>query len=127
MSTFVDKTDIFIKAGKGGNGAVSFRREKYVAKGGPDGGDGGHGGNVVFCVDPGENTLVRFRYKRKYIAENGEEPKIEELANAHSTRVLGKLPIDPELASVSDRGVVELFEGDYLESCADYIENKLPV
>ena len=55
------------------------------------------------------------------------DSKIEELANAHSTRVLGKLPIDPELASVSDRGVVELFEGDYLESCADYIENKLPV
>ena len=75
MSSFVDKTDIFIKAGKGGNGAVSFRREKYVAKGGPDGGDGGHGGNVVFCVDPGENTLIRFRYKRKFIAENGEDGK----------------------------------------------------
>ncbi len=75
MSGFVDKTDIFIKAGKGGNGAVSFRREKYVAKGGPDGGDGGRGGNVVFVVDPGENTLIRFRYKRKFIAENGEDGK----------------------------------------------------
>ncbi|MBR5296174.1 MAG: GTPase ObgE [Clostridia bacterium] len=75
MSSFVDKTDIFIKAGKGGNGAVSFRREKYVSKGGPDGGDGGHGGNVVFRVDEGENTLVKFRYKRKFIAENGEDGK----------------------------------------------------
>lgn len=75
MASFVDKTDIFIKAGKGGNGAVSFRREKYVAKGGPDGGDGGHGGNVVFCVDKGENTLIKFRYKRKFIAENGEDGK----------------------------------------------------
>lgn len=75
MSVFVDKTDIFIKAGKGGNGAVSFRREKYVAKGGPDGGDGGHGGNVIFQVDKGENTLIKFRYQRKFIAENGEDGK----------------------------------------------------
>ena len=75
MSVFVDKTDIFIKAGKGGNGAVSFRREKYVARGGPDGGDGGHGGNVVFVVDEGENTLIKFRYKRKFVAENGEDGK----------------------------------------------------
>ncbi len=75
MSVFVDKTDIFIKAGKGGNGAVSFRREKYVSHGGPDGGDGGHGGNVVFVVDQGENTLIKFRYKRKFIAENGEDGK----------------------------------------------------
>ncbi|MBQ4037399.1 MAG: GTPase ObgE [Clostridia bacterium] len=75
MSVFVDKTDIFIKAGKGGGGAVSFRREKYVAKGGPDGGDGGRGGSVIFAVDEGENTLIKFRYKRKFIAENGEDGK----------------------------------------------------
>ncbi len=75
MTSFVDKTDILIKAGAGGNGAVSFRREKYVARGGPDGGDGGHGGNVVFRVDPGENTLIRFRYKRKFVAQNGEDGK----------------------------------------------------
>ncbi len=75
MSNFVDKTDIVVKAGKGGNGAVSFRREKYVARGGPDGGDGGHGGNVVFVVDKGENTLIKFRYKRKFIAESGEDGK----------------------------------------------------
>ena len=75
MAVFVDKTDIYIQAGKGGNGAVSFRREKYVAKGGPDGGDGGRGGNVVFVVDEGENTLIKFRYKRKFIAPNGEDGK----------------------------------------------------
>jgi len=75
VSVFVDKTDIFVKAGKGGNGAVSFRREKYVAKGGPDGGDGGKGGSVIFRVDEGENTLIKFRYKRKFIAENGEDGK----------------------------------------------------
>lgn len=68
---FVDKVKIYIRAGDGGNGAISFRREKYVSHGGPDGGDGGRGGNIVFRVDPGSNTLLAFRYKRKFIAGNG--------------------------------------------------------
>ena len=68
---FSDFAKIFIKAGDGGNGAVTFHREKYVAAGGPDGGDGGKGGNVVFVADKNINTLMDFRYKRKYIAENG--------------------------------------------------------
>lgn len=68
---FIDKAKIFIKAGKGGNGAISFHREKYVAAGGPDGGDGGKGGNVVFKVELGMTTLMDFRYKRKYVAQNG--------------------------------------------------------
>ncbi len=72
---FVDNVKIYIKAGDGGNGAVSFRREKYVAAGGPDGGDGGHGGNVVFRVDPGTNTLLAFRYKHKFIAQRGGDGK----------------------------------------------------
>ena len=69
---FVDIAKIKIKAGSGGNGAVSFRREKYVAAGGPDGGDGGKGGNIVFKVDDNLATLADFRYKRKYTASNGE-------------------------------------------------------
>ncbi len=69
---FIDIAKIKIKAGSGGNGAVSFRREKYVAAGGPDGGDGGKGGNVVFQVDDNLSTLADFRYKRKYAAQNGE-------------------------------------------------------
>ncbi len=69
---FVDVAKIKIKAGSGGNGAVSFRREKYVAAGGPDGGDGGRGGNIVFQVDDNLSTLADFRYKRKYTAPNGE-------------------------------------------------------
>lgn len=68
---FVDIAKIKIKAGNGGNGAVSFRREKYVAAGGPDGGDGGRGGNIVFQVDDNLSTLADFRYKRKYTAQNG--------------------------------------------------------
>ncbi|MCR5150542.1 MAG: GTPase ObgE [Clostridiales bacterium] len=69
---FIDTAKIKIKGGSGGNGAVSFRREKYVAAGGPDGGDGGHGGSVIFKVNDNLSTLSDFRYKRKYIAPNGE-------------------------------------------------------
>jgi len=69
---FIDSAKIYIKAGDGGNGAVSFHREKYIAKGGPDGGDGGKGGDVIFVADEGMRTLQDFRYKRKYRAESGQ-------------------------------------------------------
>jgi len=69
---FIDVAKITIKAGDGGNGKVSFHREKYVNAGGPDGGDGGRGGNVVFVVDTNMSTLMDFKYKRKYFAENGQ-------------------------------------------------------
>ena len=70
---FIDHAEVTIKSGKGGDGHVSFRREKYVAAGGPDGGDGGRGGDVIFEIDKGMSTLQNFRYKRKFVAENGEE------------------------------------------------------
>ena len=70
-TSFVDKARITVKAGSGGNGCVSFHREKYVAAGGPDGGDGGNGGSIVLQVDDNLSTLMDFRYKRKYTAENG--------------------------------------------------------
>ena len=81
-SSFVDKARISVHAGKGGDGAVAFHREKYVAAGGPDGGDGGRGGNVVFTVDENMSTLMDFRYKRKYVAGNG--------ANGSGKRCYGK-------------------------------------
>lgn len=93
---FVDKARIKIKAGDGGDGAVSFHREKYVAAGGPDGGDGGCGGNVVFQVDDNFSTLIDFRYKRKYIAQNGE--------NGGAKRCTGKSA--PDLVIKVPRGTV---------------------
>ena len=79
---FVDVAKIHLKAGNGGNGAVSFHREKYVAAGGPDGGDGGKGGDIVFCADSNLSTLADFRYKRKYQAESGQ--------NGGTSRCTGK-------------------------------------
>ncbi|MBP3691887.1 MAG: GTPase ObgE [Clostridia bacterium] len=79
---FADIAKVYLRAGNGGNGAVSFHREKYVAAGGPDGGDGGRGGNVVFVADNNLSTLADFRYKRKYVAENG--------ANGGASRCSGK-------------------------------------
>lgn len=70
---FADSAKVFIKSGKGGDGHVSFRRELYVANGGPDGGDGGRGGDIIFEVDDGSNTLTDFRHVRKYVAGSGEE------------------------------------------------------
>jgi len=70
---FVDKAEITVKAGKGGNGSVSFHREKYVAAGGPDGGDGGRGGDIIIKADTNMSTLMDFRYKRKYAAGNGAD------------------------------------------------------
>ena len=69
---FVDTAKIFIQAGRGGNGAVSFRRELYIEKGGPDGGDGGRGGDVIFRATKDLNTLLNFRYKPELKAKNGE-------------------------------------------------------
>ena len=68
---FADRANIYIRSGKGGDGHVSFRRELFVAAGGPNGGDGGKGGDIIFVVDEGLNTLSEFRYNRKYCAEDG--------------------------------------------------------
>ena len=81
-TSFVDKARISVHAGKGGDGAVAFHREKYVAAGGPDGGDGGRGGSVIFVADDNMSTLMDFRYKRKYVAGNG--------ANGQGKRCYGK-------------------------------------
>ncbi|CAH2214180.1 GTPase ObgE [Tepidibacter aestuarii] len=89
---FIDKARIFVKSGKGGNGAVAFRKEKYVPAGGPAGGDGGNGGNVVFEVDEGLRTLMDFRYKTKYSAENGEDGKKKRMHGKSVEDLVLKVP-----------------------------------
>lgn len=69
---FADRARIYVRSGKGGDGHVSFRREKYVPSGGPDGGDGGNGGSVILEIDDGLNTLTDYRHVRKYHAQDGE-------------------------------------------------------
>ncbi|MCX7747806.1 MAG: GTPase ObgE [Clostridia bacterium] len=89
---FIDSAKIFIKAGDGGNGIVSFHREKYVAAGGPDGGDGGRGGDVVFVVDEGIRTLADFRYKRKYKAEPGQHGGASNCTGRSGEDLIIKIP-----------------------------------
>lgn len=89
---FVDNVKIYIKAGDGGNGAISFHREKYVSHGGPDGGDGGHGGSIVFRVDKGTNTLLAFRYKHKFVAANGENGKGNKFHGATADNLIISVP-----------------------------------
>ena len=90
---FTDYTKIIIKSGDGGNGAATFRREKYVAAGGPDGGDGGNGGNVYFQVDKDKNTLIDFRYNRKFKAKNGENGSGSHCNGKYGEDLYIKVPI----------------------------------
>ena len=90
---FSDYTKIYVKAGDGGDGAVAFHREKYVAAGGPDGGDGGRGGNVVFQVDTNLNTLEDLRYHRKFVAKNGENGKGGKMFGKNGEDIVIKVPM----------------------------------
>lgn len=90
---FFDIAEVYLKAGDGGNGIVSFAREKYVPNGGPDGGDGGDGGHVIFKVDTGLRTLVDFRYKRKYIAPDGEKGGNRNMSGRGAESLLIKVPM----------------------------------
>lgn len=90
---FVDRAKIFIKSGKGGNGCVSFRREPFVPEGGPDGGDGGKGGDVIFQADRNLRTLMDFRYKRKYEAENGQDGMKKKKFGRNGQDLIIKVPM----------------------------------
>lgn len=89
---FVDQAKIYIKAGDGGDGAVSFHREKYVAAGGPDGGDGGKGGDIVFVVDDNISNLIDFRYKRKYVAKKGQNGGAKNCSGRNAPDLVVKVP-----------------------------------
>ncbi len=114
---FVDYAKIVIKSGDGGNGATSFRREKYVAAGGPDGGDGGKGGDVYFVVDPDSNTLIDFRFNKKFRAQNGENGRGSNCYGKSGEDCYIKVPLGTVvkdfatgkvIADLSERGQEEL-------------------
>ena len=114
---FTDYAKIYAKAGNGGNGAISFRREKYIAAGGPDGGDGGKGGDIYFIVTPDANTLIDFRYKKKFKAQNGNNGEGARKSGKSGEDLYIKVPIgtiikDAEtgevLADLSEKGQKEL-------------------
>lgn len=90
---FVDRVRIYVKAGDGGNGAVSFRREKYVPRGGPDGGDGGDGGFVILRADAGLSTLLRFKHQKKFIAENGQHGRGKKQAGKSGEDLIIDVPV----------------------------------
>lgn len=90
---FIDRAKIFVHAGTGGDGHSGFRREKYIPKGGPSGGDGGRGGNIIFLADENINTLIDFRYKRKFVAENGENGGTSNKYGAAGEDIIIKVPL----------------------------------
>ena len=103
---FVDKAQIFIKSGKGGDGSVSFRREPYVPQGGPDGGNGGRGGSVVFLADRNLRTLMDFRYKKKYVAESGENGRGKQQYGKDAEDLVIKVPVGTVIKDVSTGNIM---------------------
>ena len=109
---FTDSAKVFIKSGDGGNGHVSFRREIYVPNGGPDGGDGGKGGDIIFEVDDGLNTLVDFRHVRKYVAQPGEEGGKRRCHGANGKDLVIKVPQGTVVKDMETGKVITDMSGD---------------
>ncbi len=109
---FADRAAIYVKSGKGGDGHVSFRREKYVPNGGPDGGDGGKGGDVIFVVDEGLNTLTDFRHIRKYKAQNGEDGGKKNCRGKNGEDILIKVPAGTVIKEAESGKVIVDMSGD---------------
>lgn len=109
---FADRAKIYVRSGKGGDGHVSFRREKYVPNGGPDGGDGGHGGDVIFEVDEGLNTLIDFRHIRKYRAEDGQEGGKKNCRGKDGQDITIKIPAGTVIKEANSGQVITDMSGD---------------
>src|ERR1700758_3119523 len=90
---FVDEAKIFVEAGNGGNGCVAFRREKYVPRGGPSGGDGGHGGSIYVEANPNDNTLLRYRYNREFKADRGRHGEGSNCTGVSGDDMILKVPV----------------------------------
>ena len=109
MGNYVDHVRITAKAGNGGNGSTSFHREKFVINGGPDGGDGGNGGDILIYADPNMHTLLDFRFKSKYTAENGEDGKANRCTGKRGDDLLIKVPVGTViLDDLTDRVMADM-------------------
>ena len=115
INMFSDKVRIFIKSGKGGDGHVSFRRELYVPNGGPDGGNGGHGGDIIFQVDKGLNTLGDFRHNSKYIAQSGEEGGKKRCTGKNGEDLIIKVPEGTVIYDDESGKVIADMSGDNMK------------
>ena len=109
---FADRAKIIIRSGKGGDGHVSFRRELYVPNGGPDGGDGGRGGDVIFEVDEGQNTLGEYRHKRKFKAQDGQEGGKKRCHGADGSDIVLKVPEGTVIMEAQSRKVIADMSGE---------------
>lgn len=109
---FADRAKIYIRSGKGGDGHVSFRRELFVPDGGPDGGDGGRGGDVIFEVDEGQNTLGEYRHKRKYKAQDGQQGGKKKCHGANGADIVLKVPEGTVIMEAESRRVIADMSGD---------------
>lgn len=109
---FADRARIIIRSGKGGDGHVSFRRELYVPNGGPDGGDGGRGGDVIFEVDKGQTTLGDYRHKRKFKAQDGQEGGKRRCHGADGSDIVLKVPEGTVIMEAESRKVIADMSGD---------------
>ncbi|MCM1185968.1 MAG: GTPase ObgE [Lachnoclostridium sp.] len=109
---FADRAKIYVRSGKGGDGHVSFRREKYVPNGGPDGGDGGRGGDVIFVVDEGLNTLIDFRHIRKYQAQDGEPGSKKNCRGRDGNDIVIKVPQGTVIKEAESGKVITDMSGD---------------
>ena len=109
---FADRAKIYVRSGKGGDGHVSFRREKYVPSGGPDGGDGGRGGDVIFVVDEGLNTLTDFRHIRKYKAQDGETGGKRNCRGKDGESIIIKVPAGTVIKEAESGKVIADMSGE---------------
>lgn len=112
VKMFADRATIYVRSGKGGDGHVSFRREKYVPDGGPDGGDGGRGGDVIFQVDEGLNTLTDFRHIRKYQAQDGEPGGKKNCRGKNGSDIIIKVPAGTVIKEANSGKVIMDMSGD---------------
>jgi GTP-binding protein len=118
MSNFIDRVKINVKAGHGGRGCVSFRREAYVPRGGPDGGDGGKGGDIIIRADSQLGTLIDLRYQQNYFAKNGEQGRGKQQSGADADNIVIRVPVGTLVYDVETHGLIIDLDADSMELTA---------